>query len=127
MRYKAEVACAAAVGHKMRNRKRLIDKAASSGDLIARLADKTIELGGNELFVEYKDGHESVCAMKGNVGLGIASLDSSSAEAREFRNRLYAMTKKGEIVTIQDKTYTLKAEVYDSFGEDAFRVTIREK
>jgi hypothetical protein len=111
----------------MRNRKRLIDKAASSGDLIARLADKTIELGGNEVFVVYNDGHVSGWALKGKVGLGIASLDSSSAEAREFRNRLYAMTKKGEIVTIQDKTYTLKAEVYDSFGEDAFRVTIREK
>lgn len=105
----------------------MIDKAASSGGLIARLVAKTVELGGNELDVEYKDGHESVCAMKDNVGFGIASLDSSSAEAREFRNRLYAMTKKKVIITIQGKSYALKAELYDSFGEDAFRVAIHEK
>jgi len=105
----------------------MIDKAAFSGDLIAQLVAKTVELGGNELDVEYKDGHESVCAMKNNVGFGIASLNSSSADAREFRNRLYAMTKKKDVITIQGKSYTLKAEVYDSFGEDAFRVAIREK
>jgi len=102
-------------------------KPTSSSDLIARLVAKTIELGGNELDVEYKDGRESVCAMKDNIGFGIASLDSSSAEAREFRNLLYTMTKKKEIITVQGKSYALKAELYDSFGEDAFRVAIHER
>lgn len=105
----------------------MIDKADSSGDLIARLVGDALRLGGNELDVEYKDGHESVCAMRNNVGIGIASLPSSSADARQLRDRLYAMTKKKDSVTIQGKSYTLKAELYDSFGEDAFRVAIREK
>jgi hypothetical protein len=115
------------LGHEWKTEEDMIRAASRSNDLIARLVAKTVELGGNELDVEYKDGCESVCAMKDNIGFGIASLDSSSAEAREFRNRLYTMTKKKEIITVQGKSYALKAELYDSFGEDAFRVAIREK
>jgi hypothetical protein len=102
-------------------------KATSSSDLIARLIADTLRLGGDELDVEYKDGCESVCAMRGNVGIGIASLDSSSPDARALRKRLYAMTKKKDIVSVDGKSYKLTAELYYSFGEDAFRVTIRER
>ena len=94
-------------------------------DILERLVLDALRHGADELDVEYKDGHEEVCAMKSNIGIGIASLESSSEEAGELRKRLYAMTKKRDTITIQGTSYHLKAEIYDSFGEDAFRVAIR--
>ena len=103
----------------------MIHEASPPNDIIARLVFDALRCGADGLDIEYKDGHEEVCAMKSNVGIGIARLDSSSEEAAELRERLYAMTKKRETITIQGTSYHLKAKIYDSFGEDAFRVAIR--
>ena len=105
----------------------MIREASSSSELIIKLVADALRRGGNELDVEYKDGYESVSVMKANVGVGIAAIPSSGDEARELRKRLYAMTKKRETISIQGKSYRLKTEIYDSFGEDAFRVSIHEK
>ena len=93
-------------------------------DILARLVLEALQHGADELDVEYKNGHEEVCAMKSNIGIGIASIKSSSEKAVELRERLYAMTRKRETITIQGTSYHLKAKIYDSFGEDAFRVAI---
>ena len=103
----------------------MIREASPPNDILVRLVLDALRHGADKLDVEYKDGHEEVCAMKSNIGIGIASFESSSEEAGELRKRLYAMTKRRETITIQGTSYHLKAEIYDSFGEDSFRVAIR--
>ena len=92
---------------------------------LEQLAAEAVRLGADELDVEHKDGCEEVFAMKSNFGMGIASLRSSSPEATSLCKELYALAKKKQRVTIDDRTYELRARIYDSFGEDAFRVVLR--
>lgn len=115
------------IGSRMKKEENMIRKDSSSSDLIARLVVDTLQLGGDGLEVEYKDGYESVCAMRGNVGVEIASLPSSGEDACELRKRLLAMTRKRETISIQGNTWILRAKRYDSFGEAAFSVSIHEK
>ena len=103
----------------------MIPESISPNDILVQLVLDTIRHGADEFVVDYKDGYEEVCAMNSNIGIGIASLESSSEETGELRKKLYAMTKKRETITIQGTTYNLRAEIFDSFGEDAFRVTIQ--
>ena len=63
--------------------------------------------------------------MKSGVGVGIASFRSSSPEAKSLRNELYALAKKRQRAKIDEHTYELRARIFDSFGEDAFRVELR--
>ena len=63
--------------------------------------------------------------MKSAFGWGIASLASSSPEAKSLRHELYALAKKKQRVKIDELTYELRARIFDSFGEDAFRVELR--
>ena len=95
-------------------------------DFLARLVATAVEYGADALDIEYKDGHEEVCAMKGNVGFGIASLDSSSEEAQALREHLGAIGRKGKTITAAGVSYRLKVRTHDSFGEEAFRVSIEK-
>ena len=94
-------------------------------NIVEQIAAEAIRLGVEELEVEYKDGYEEVFAVKGAVGFGIASLRSSSPQAASLRHELYGITKKKRRLTIGDSEYELRARIYDSFGEDAFRVQLR--
>ena len=73
--------------------------------------------------VEYKDGRECVIANKGAVGISIANYKSSSADAKELRRNLYAAAKTVRTV-IAGQVYILKVCIFDSFGEDAFAVSM---
>ena len=74
--------------------------------------------------MEYKDSREWVFANQGGMGIGIADYASSSAEAKELRGNLYAAAKKPVRTVIGGQVYILKVRVFDSFGEDAFAVSI---
>jgi hypothetical protein len=91
------------------------------------LVAEAVRRGADGLDIEYKDGCEEVCAMKGCVGFGIASLDSSSEEARDLRRQLHAIGKRGETISTAGGTFRLKVRTYDSFGETAYRVEIRAR
>jgi hypothetical protein len=93
--------------------------------ILEKLAAQAIRLGADQLEVEYKDGCEEVFAMKSGFGWGIAGIRSSSPEAQSLRNELYALAKKKERVKIDEHLYELPARIFDSFGEDAFRVELR--
>ena len=56
--------------------------------------------------------------------LGIANYKSSSADAKELRGNLYAAAKKPVRTVMGGKVYILKVAVFESFGEDAFAVSI---
>jgi len=102
--------------------------ARSDESTLQRLAVEAIRLGAESLEVEYKDGYEGVLAVKGQVGYGIARLRSSSPEGAALREELYSITgrKRRRVrVTVDEREYELRGRVYDSFGEDAFRVELR--
>jgi len=56
--------------------------------------------------------------------IGIANYASSSADAQELRGNLNAAAKKPVRTVIGGKVYILKVRVYESFGEDAFEVSV---
>ena len=93
-------------------------------DILTNIVVQVLSAGATEFEVEYKDGQEEVCVMRGPIGFGIASLPSSSEEAKELRAQLYALKKKRRKIELDGVDHVLRVEIFDSFGEDAFRVSI---
>lgn len=87
-----------------------------------RLTREAIRLGADLVEVEYKDGDEQVVAVTGGVGYGIARFRSSSPEAIALREELYHIARRKRRMTVDGIQYELRGRVYESFGEDAFRV-----
>jgi hypothetical protein len=81
-------------------------------------------LGAQSIEVEHKDGREWVFAYKGSTGIAIANYTSSGADAKELRGNLYAAAKKPARTVIGGQVYILRVGVSESFGEDAFVVSI---
>ena len=92
--------------------------------LLEGLCGHALSLGAQSIEVEYKDHCEWVFANKGGIGIGIANYKSSSADAKELRGNLYAAAKKPVRTVLGGRVYILKVGVFESFGEDAFSVSI---
>ena len=90
--------------------------------LLEELCRHALSRGADSLEVEYEDRHEHVYARGGDLSISIASFPSSGGEARELRENLLAARKKPVRVAIDGRVWILKVSVYDSFGEDAYRV-----
>jgi hypothetical protein len=93
--------------------------------VVEDLAAEAIRLGADFLDVEYKDGYEEVFAAQGGVGHGIARFRSSSPEAVTLRQELHSLAKRKRRIAVDGSQYELRCKVYESFGEDAFRVRLR--
>ena len=93
--------------------------------IVERLAAEAIRRGADLLDVEYQDGYEHVVAAKGGVGHSIARFRSSSPEAVTLRVELHRIAKSKHRITVDGSEYELRGSVYESFGEDAFRVQLR--
>jgi hypothetical protein len=92
--------------------------------LLEGLCGHAMSLGARSMEVEHKDGREWVIANNGAVGISIANYKSSSEDAKELRGNLYAAAKKPVRTVIGGQVYILKVGIHDSFGEDAFAVSI---
>jgi hypothetical protein len=93
--------------------------------VLERLAAEAIRLGAGSLDVEYKDGYEEVFAVQGGVGHGIARFRSASPQAVTLRAELHRIAKQKRRIAVGGSQYELRGNVYESFGEDAFRVQLR--
>lgn len=94
--------------------------------VLESIVSKVLALGLTEFEVEYKDRHEHVFACNGPIGMGIAAYRAGSREAKQLRSELHKLRRKRQKITVNDIDYGLRVEVFDSFGEDAYRVTIQE-
>jgi hypothetical protein len=96
-------------------------------DILERLVAEAIRVGADALVVEYKDHYEWVFAEQGPVGFGIASFPSSSPDAAELLEECdrLARLKRASRITFGGREYELRCAVYDSFGEDAYRLALR--
>jgi hypothetical protein len=92
--------------------------------LLEGLCGHALSLGADAIEVERKDSREWVFASQGGVGVGIANYKGSSADAKELLGNLYAAAKKPVRTVIGGQVYILKVRVFESFGEDAFAVSI---
>ena len=92
--------------------------------LLEGLCGHALSLGAQSIEVEYKDRREWVFAHRGGIGIGIANYPSSSADAKELRGNLYAAAKKPVRTVIGGQVHILRVRVFESFGEDAFKVSI---
>ena len=88
------------------------------------VVSKVIDAGATAFEVEYKDGLERVFACNGPIGVGVAAYRSDGREAQELRRQLYAMGRGRKKIKVSGVKYGLKVEIFDSFGEDGFRVTV---
>jgi hypothetical protein len=98
-----------------------------SADILDRLTSEAIRLGADALEVEYKDRYEEVFAASGPLGFGIARFRSSSRDAARIREECYrlARQKRSRRISVDGRDYELRCVIYDSFGEDAFRLSLR--
>ncbi|MEO8591790.1 MAG: hypothetical protein ABI759_00575 [Candidatus Solibacter sp.] len=92
--------------------------------LLEDLCEHALSCGAQSLEMEREDGREWVFARKGEAAFGTANFASSSRDAKELLQNLYAAQKKPIRTAIGGQVWILKVEVYERFGEDAFRVRI---
>jgi hypothetical protein len=92
--------------------------------LLENLCEHALSCGAESIEVKYDEHREWVFARKGDIAFGTANFASSSRNAKELRQNLYAARKKPVRTAISGQVWILKVDVYDSFGEDAFRVRI---
>lgn len=105
----------------------MLSKHSETSDVLLELVARAIKVDADDMEIEYKNGREEVCAVSSGIGVGIASLDSGSEEARLLREELYAIAKKKRVVRISGCAYAMRVQIFASFGEDAFRVTISKQ
>jgi hypothetical protein len=96
-------------------------------DILEHLSTDAIRLGADALELEYKDGYEEILAASGPLGFGIARFPSASPDAARLREECYrlAKQKRPRHISVDGRDYALRCAIFDSFGEDAFRLTLR--
>ena len=102
----------------------MLSKHSETSDVLLELVARAIKAGADDMKIEYKNGREEVFPVSSGIGVAIAGLDSKSKEARLLREELYAIAKKKRVVRISGCAYAMRVQIFDSFGEDAFRITI---
>jgi hypothetical protein len=97
---------------------------ARNPDVLAEVVARVLAAGTTEFEVEYEDGEEHVVAFSGAAGVGVAAFPAASEDGQELRRQLYAASKKRRKILHAGAEYGLRVKIFDSFGENAFRVTI---
>lgn len=93
-------------------------------DVLAEVVARVLATGTTQFEVEYKDREEHVVAFSGAVGVGVVVFPADSGDARELRRQLYAVKNKSRKMIHAGSGVWAACEIFDSFGEDAFRVSI---
>lgn len=98
---------------------------AKDESIVRGLIAEAVTLGADTIQVEYRDGYEEICVLKGGVGFEIARWPSSDRPAILLRKELHALRKKRAKATVRGAAYEIRTRAYDSFGETAFEVRLR--
>jgi hypothetical protein len=101
-------------------------KHSEHNSIVQEFAAEAIRCGADMIEVEYDEGYEEVYIRKDNLALGIDRIQASSSATAFLRKELYGLTKKKRRIVVENGEYELRARIYDSFGEDAFRVQLRK-
>lgn len=91
--------------------------------MLMEFLEKAIEIGADEIQIEYKDQKEWIFAFKGSIGVGIGSLNPDAAKPLFKEMDGLKKTKRAIIGGI---TYKLVFSRYESFGEWVQRIRLQE-
>jgi len=94
--------------------------------ILVEIMKKAVNVGANIIEIENKDGFEEIYAISGSLGVGIEMLKSNTEQSIALRAFLQKH-KKGAIVKVGEDCYKLKIHIWDSFGEDAYRIVFKKK
>jgi hypothetical protein len=108
---------------------------------LVRVLDAAVRAGVSNLALEYKGRELMVFHQAGTpvnvlgapfvVGIGAARIpkDLQQVVIDEMVKRAgLARKRKGKMpITLLDREFEVRVEIYDSFGESAFRLTLKEK
>ena len=92
--------------------------------LLEKLCGHALGFGAQSFGTERKDGRQKAFAQIDDARTRIANFEDSSTDAKQLRANLYAATKKPVRTVIGGKVYILHVRLSESFGEDAFEVSI---
>ena len=92
--------------------------------LLEGLCGHALSLGAQSFEAERKDRRQRAFAQIDGVRTRIANFEDSSSDGKELRENLYAAAKKPVRTVIGGQVHILKVRVFESFGEDAFAVSI---
>ena len=87
--------------------------------MLSEYLQKAISMNADWMEIEYKDRQEWITAFRGNMGLGIGSVDSTEKD-KLFED--LRQLKKSKRITILGKDYRLSFKEHDSFGETVHEV-----
>lgn len=99
--------------------------ASASGKSLAELLTRVVELGGDGLEIEYRNSYEEITAIKGDFGIGIGNIKSSSRQAAALRDELSSLCNRTKRIEVGGTAYKARVSTFDSFGETAYRIKIR--
>jgi hypothetical protein len=87
--------------------------------MLSDFLQKAISLNADRLDIENKDGEEWITAIRGDMGVGIGSVDSRQ------RDKLFEeleQFRKSKRLTVLGKVYRLRFSEYESFGETVYEI-----
>lgn len=98
---------------------------------LIRVLEQAVQAGVTSIGLEYKGRELMVFHQAGPVGLGAGRIaeDMQQAVIEELVKRAgLARKSKGKMqVTLLGKEFEVAVEEYDSFGESAFNLTLKER
>jgi hypothetical protein len=92
--------------------------------MLSDYIQKAMSLNADRLKIEYKDGKEWITAFRGNMGLGIGSVDSTE---RDTLFEDLKQLRKSKRITISGNEYRLSFSEYESFGETVYEMRWKKK
>jgi hypothetical protein len=87
--------------------------------MLIEFLEKAIGLNADRLEIEYKDRQEWITAFRGNLGLGIGSVDSTK---RDELFKDLERFRKSKRATLLGEEYRLKFSESESFGETVYEI-----
>lgn len=107
------------------------DNSAQAFQELVRVLEEAVRAGANSVGLEYEGRDLMVYHNYGNTGLGAAripqDLQQGVIEALVKRAGLSRKAKGKMQVQLLGKDYEAVVEEYDSFGESAFTITLKER
>ncbi len=85
--------------------------------------ERALDESADAISIEYKDGYEEVCLLRGNIGLELDKIKSNSDQSKSMFNELAEIEAQGYML-IGNQRITLNVDTYDNFGDAAYRITI---
>src|SRR2546430_14151664 len=85
-------------------------------DRFGEVVAEAIHAGAEELDIEYKDGYDEVCVMRGPIGFGIARFRSSSSEGIALREELFGIARRSRCLSIGGQAWGVRCRGRGSLG-----------